>query len=179
MRNILVREAMTSIVDYATIREDQTLYDAFLILEEKKASSPKVHRDLIVLDAKGQFRGKVTMLDIFKALEPNYKQFSAASQDGTLTSDNIKNAIRDFELWLVPVKDLCERGSNIKISQIMHIPVIYEYIQEEESIEKALHEFVMGVHQPMIVKDGELVTGILRLEDLYQVITEHMLACTI
>lgn len=179
MRNILVKDAMTSIEDYATIREDQTLYDVFQILEEKKTSSPKFHRDLIVLDDKGQFKGKVTMLDVFKALEPKYKQFNIASRDGTLTNENIMNAIRDFGLWLIPVKDLCERGSHIKVSQIMHVPVVYEYIQEEESLEKALHEYVMGVHQPMIVKDGEQVTGLLRLEDLYQVITEHMLACTI
>jgi CBS domain-containing protein len=179
MKNILVKNTMTSIEDYATITEDQTLYDVFQVLEDGKKLSAKVHRDLIVLDNEGQFKGKVTILDIFKALEPKYKQLKSTYTDGTLTSENILKSIRDFDLWLVPMKDLCERGSNIKVSEIMHIPDKHEYILEEESLEKALHEYVMGVHQPLIVKHGDKVTGILRLEDLYEIIREHMLACKI
>lgn len=179
MKNILVKNTMTPIMDYATITEDQTLYDVFLILEESKKLYTKVHRDIIVMDNDGQFKGKVTIIDIFKALEPKYKQLKTTYADGTLTTENILKTIRDFDLWLIPMKDLCERGSHIKVSEIMHIPDKHEYIQEDESLEKALHEYVMGVHQPLIVKHKDQVTGILRLEDLYEVIREHMLACKI
>jgi CBS domain containing-hemolysin-like protein len=157
---------MTPISDYATIKEDQTLYDVFQILETGKTSSKPVHQDLIVVNGTGEFKGKVTMIDVFRSLEPNYKKLNINYSDGTLT-------------WLEPVKDLCERGSGIKISELMHIPENYEYVQETDSLEKALHEYVMGVHQPLIVKKEDQVTGMLRFEDLYEVVRDHILACKI
>ncbi len=59
----------------------------------------------------------------------------------------------------------------------MHTPKALEYVDEEDSLEKALHVYVMGVHQPLIVRQGDHVTEILRFKDLYEVIREHMLAC--
>ena len=168
---------MTHIADYKTINEDKTLYDVFQILEAETSSGKPEHRDLIVLDSAGDFKGKVTMLDIFKALEPNYKKLDTNITNGTFTKDYILKAIKDFNLWLEPVKNLCERGSGIKISNVMHTPKEHEYVDEEDSLEKALHEYVTGVHQPLIVRQGDQVTGILRFEDLYEVIREHMLAC--
>jgi Mg2+/Co2+ transporter CorC len=76
-----------------------------------------------------------------------------------------------------PIQNLCERGANIKISEIMHVPSDVEYIQEDDSLEKALHEYVMGVHQPLIVKNGDTVTGVLRFCDLFEVIRDRMLSC--
>jgi predicted transcriptional regulator len=177
MRNIKIRQLMTPIADYKTINEDKTLYDVFQILETDTPAGKSGHRDLIVLDSAGNFKGKVTMLDIFKALEPNYKKLDRNITDGFLTRDYILNAVKEFDLWLEPVKDLCERGSGMKISTIMHTPKAVEYVDEQDSLEKALHKYVAGVHQPLIVRQKDHVTGILRFESLYEVIREHMLAC--
>lgn len=179
MRNILIKNVMTPISDYATIKQDQTLFDVFQILETSQASAKQFHRDLIVVDRNNQFKGKITMLDIFRALEPNYKKLNVTYTDGTLTKDAVLNTIKDFNLWLEPVKNLCERGAAIKVSDIMHLPESHEYVAEDDSLETALHQYVMGVHQPLIVKKEDQVTGILRFEDLYQVIREHMLTCKI
>ena len=170
---------MTPIADYATIKQDQTLFDVFQIFETSQTSTQQIHRDLIVVDKNNQFKGKVTMLDIFRALEPNYKKLNVTYTDGTLTKDYVLNTIKDFGLWIEPVKNLCERGAAIKILDIMHIPERHEYVSEDDSLETALHHYVMGVHQPLIVKKDDQVTGILRFEDLYQVIREHMLTCKI
>lgn len=177
MRNIKIKQVMIPIADYKTINKDKTLYDVFQVLEDEVPSVNSVHRDLIVLDTAGKFQGKITMVDIFKALEPNYKNLDKNITDRILTKDYVVKAVRDFNLWLEPVKNLCERGSGIKISNIMHIPKEHEYVDEEDSLEKALHEYVMGVHQPLLVRQGDQVTGILRFEDLYEVVRKHMLAC--
>ena len=175
MKNILIKDVMTHIQDYTVINENHTLFEVFQILETNK----NAHRDAIVVDDKGAFKGKVTMIDIFRALEPNYKKLNQTYTDGTLTRDYVLKAIKDFNLWLEPVKDLCERGSNIKISEVMHLPENLEYVQEEDSLETALHAYVMGVHQPLIVKKDDQVTGLLRFEDLYEVVRKHMLSCTV
>lgn len=171
---------MTPIQDYETIREDQTLYDAFKILDEAKSDNRPARRDLIVVDANGDFKGKVTMIDIFRALEPSYEKLNKSFEGNTLTKDFVLKAIKDFDLWLEPVKNLCERGAHIQIDKVMHKPEQVEYINETESLENALHKYVMDVHQPLIVINDEgTVTGVLRFEDLYRVISENMLTCRI
>jgi len=179
MKEILIKTVMTPLLDYVTIKETDTVYDVFQVLEKSKSDSRHAHRDVIVVDNNGKFKGKVTMLDIFRTLEPNYKKLFKNYKDGTLTKDYVINAIRDFNLWMEPIKSICERGANIKISEIMHVPVDAEYLQESDSLEKALHEYVMGAHQPLIVKNGDTVTGVLRYEDLFEVIRKEMLACPI
>jgi hypothetical protein len=37
----------------------------------------------------------------------------------------------------------------------------------------------MGVHQPLIVKDGETVTGVLRFGDVFEVVRKELLACAV
>lgn len=177
MKDILLKTVMIPLHDYVTIKETNTVYDVFQLLEKNKSSSGHAHRDAIVVDDNGKFKGKVTMLDVFRILEPNYKKLFKNFEDRTLTKDYVINAVRDFKLWLEPMKSLCERGANIKVAEIMHVPDDFEYLQENDSLEKALHEYVMGVHQPLIVKNGDTVTGVLRFGDLFEVVREQMLSC--
>lgn len=177
MKDVLIKTVMIPLHDYVTIKETNTVYDLFQVLNKNESAAGHSHRDVIVVDDNGTFKGKVTMLDIFRTLEPNYKKLFKVYEDGTLTKDYVINAIRDFNLWMEPMKSLCERGASIKISEIMHIPDDHEYLQETDSLEKALHEYVMGAHQPLIVKNGDTVTGVLRSSDLYEVIRDEMLSC--
>lgn len=180
MKNILIKTVMTPITDYVTVKKDDTLFDVFHNIENHKTDSGrKAHRDVIVVDQDGNFAGKITMIDIFRELEPNYKKLFKNPQESILTQDFYRDALKDYNLWREPIKDLCERGGRIKVSQVMHVPDGSEFVQESDSLEKALHVYVMGEHQPLIVKDGENITGILRFEDLYNVIHQQMLQCPI
>jgi CBS domain-containing protein len=177
MKEILIKTVMIPLPDYVTIKETDTVYDMFQVLEKSKSDGRHAHRDVIVVDDNGKFKGNVTMIDIFKTLEPNYKKLFENYEGKTLTKDYVINAMRDFNLWVEPIKNICERGAAIKASEIMYVPKKAEYLQEDDSLEKALHEYVMGAHQPLIVKKGDTVTGVLRFGDLFEVIREHMLAC--
>nr|WP_320015329.1 CBS domain-containing protein [uncultured Desulfobacter sp.] len=177
MKEILIKTVMIPLPDYMTIKETDTVYDVFQILEKNKPDGRHAHRDVIVVDDNGNFKGNVTMIDIFRTLEPNYKKLFQNYEGKTLTKDYVINAMRDFNLWIEPIKNICERGARIKVSEIMHVPSKGEYLQEDDSLEKALHEYVMGAHQPLIVKNGDTVTGVLRFGDLFEVIREQMLAC--
>ncbi|MDD9302229.1 MAG: CBS domain-containing protein [Desulfobacter sp.] len=178
MKEIKIKDVMIPLSNYVTIKEENTLYDVFQILEKNRTSS-HAHRDAIVIDETGAFKGKVTMIDIFKALEPNYTKLFKNYKDGTLTKEYVLNAVKDLGLWVEPMKTLCERGMDIRVSEVMHVPKSSEFIQEEDSVETALHEYVMGVHQPLMVKNNEKVTGVLRFGDLFEIIRKRMLACPI
>jgi len=182
METKLVKEVMIPIERYVKVSKEDSLYDVILTLERsKEVNRGRAHRDAIVVDKDGKFIGKVTMLDIFRALEPKYNKIDMdkiiESGKGELTEDVIKDAYKDFDFWVEPSKTICDRGSAKKVSEVMHVPSTGEYIMEEDSIEKALSLYVLGAHQPLIVKKGKTVTGMLRFGDVFEVICESLLAC--
>ena len=180
MRDILVKEVMIPISDYVTVKRGNNLTDVLHAIEHKrKAGQGHAHRDAIVVDEDGHFIGKVTMIDIFRALEPNYPRVRREQKKQTLTDDFVRKAVKEFKLWMEPIEDVCERGSNVTVADAMHIPENSEYIQESDTLEKALNYYVMGVHQPLIVKNGDTVTGFLRFGDIFEIVRESILNCNL
>ena len=117
------------------------------------------------------------MIDIFRSLEPNYRKVRNAQNNQTLTDEFVMKAVREFNLWLEPAEDICARGSKVTVADAMHIPEKLEYVQEDDPLERALNYYVMGVHQPLIVKNGEKITGVLRFGDIFEVVRERLLNC--
>ena len=177
MNKIQVQEIMIPISNYVTVQKENSLVEVLQSLERtRKADIGHAHRDAIVVDANGDFIGKVTMLDVFRNLEPNYKKVAEHQEMGTLTADFVMKAVENFNLWIEPTQTICERGSRLTVSDVMHIPEKPEYINETDTLEKAMHLFVMGIHQPLIVKntDGK-VTGVLRFGDVFESVRQRLL----
>ena len=177
MKDIQVKELIIPISNYVTVKKESSLIDVLQALDaDRKSKTDHAHRDAIVVDRDGNFIGKITMIDIFRALEPNYKKIDPAKTTGGLTKKFVMDAARDFRLWIEPMQDVRERGKNLKVADVMHTPEDVEYIQESDTLEKALNEFVMGVHQPLIVKNDDEVTGVLRFGDLFEVVRDRLLS---
>lgn len=178
MKDIKVKAVMIPISNYVTVKQTDSLVGVLQALEETRQSkSEHAHRDAIVIDENGVFTGKVTMIDVFRAMEPNYKKVDQGQKKGFLTVDFVMKSVKDFALWMEPTQSICERGGRLKVSEVMHTPEKTEYLQEEDTLEKALHLYVMGVHQPLIVKKGNTVTGVLRFGDLFETIRKDLLSC--
>ena len=97
-----------------------------------------------------------------------------------LTAEFVMKAVKDFNLWMEPTQTICERGSRLKVSDVMHIPEKIEYVKETDILEKALHLYVMGVHQPLVVKNNDnKVTGVLRFGDIFEVVRQNLLSCNV
>ena len=179
MKKIFVKDLMIPISNYVTVKKTDTLVDVLQALESEQQANAHAHRDAIVVDDGGAFLGKVTMIDIFRALEPGYKKIMKGRATGTLTNDFVMKAVKEFNLWMEPEKDICQRGSKKTVAEVMHVPEKIEFLQENDTIEKALNLYVMGVHQPLIVKAGNTVTGVLRFGDIFEVVRKGLLACNI
>jgi CBS domain-containing protein len=176
-----VKEIMISISNYATVQKEDSLVGVLRALEQaRKSESEHAHRDAVVVDTSGEFIGTVTMIDIFRALEPNYKKIEQQQAKGTLTAEFVRKAAKDFNLWMEPAQTICERGARLKVADVMHTPEKVEYVKETATLEEALHLYVMGIHQPLIVKneDGK-VTGLLRFGDVFEVVRQSLLECSI
>lgn len=177
MKKHFVKEFMIPISSYVTVKKSNTLVDVLRALEDAREADSHAHRDAIVVDDDGTFLGKVTMIDIFRALEPNYNKLMSDSSAGTLTGAFVRKAVKEFNLWLEPEQSICQRGAQKTVAEVMHTPANIEYLQEDDTLEKALNLYVMEVHQPLIVKSGETVTGILRFGDMFEVVRKELLAC--
>jgi len=181
MNKTQVKEIMIPIIDYVTVQKENTLVEVLQSLEQaRKSENDHAHRDAIVVDANGVFIGKVTMIDIFRALEPNYTKVEQREEKGVLTDDFVMEAAKAFNLWIEPTKTIYERGGSLTVSDVMHTPEKMEYIEETATFENALHLYIMGVHQPLIVnnKDGK-VTGVLRFGDIFEVVRQRLLSCSV
>ncbi|MGE4291080.1 MAG: CBS domain-containing protein [Desulfovibrio sp.] len=181
MKSIAVKELMVPLSEYVRVDVDDTLFDCFRALEadrERKGLAGHAHRDALVIGKGGAFMGKVTMLDVFMALEPNYKRlFGNAKSENSLSADYVAKLYKDYDLWTEPLESLCQEGAGIKVGEIMRACDKAEFMDEDDDLGKALHRFVMGVHQPVIVRRGEEVTGVLRLGDVFEKVRELTLAC--
>jgi len=181
VKDILVKEIMIPISNYVTVQKDDNLTDVLRAIEDRRAADQgHAHRDAIVVDENGRFVGKVTMIDIFRALEPNYRKTKdERDRQQTLTDAFVEKAVKDFKLWLDPVETICERGGKLKVADAMHVSEKSEYIKEEDTLELAMNYYVMGVHQPLIVRKGDDVTGVLRFGDVFEIVREQLVNCAL
>jgi len=178
LKDILVKDLMIPIADYVTVKKENHLADVLNAIEEKRiVDQGHAHRDAIVVDDNNRFIGKVTMIDIFRALDPGYRKVQKDQPKRTLTDEFVKKAVQELNLWVEPIEDVCQRFSDVTVADAMHLPEKTEYIQEDDSLEKALSLYVMGVHQPLIVSKDDTVTGLLRFGDLFEVLHKHLLKC--
>ena len=79
MKSYTVKDLMVPLSEYATVAEDATLYEAVLALEEAQENFEDKHtryrhRAILMLDKNGTVVGKLSQLDVLKALEPKYQE---------------------------------------------------------------------------------------------------------
>ncbi len=180
MGNSVVKDLMVPLSDYATVSEDATLYDAVLSLEktlEEFKKSPDRHRAILVLDKSNKVIGKLSQLDVLRALEPKYdlvgdtKPLSsfALSRFG-FSSQFLRSMIDQFKLWQDPLPVICQKAGNENVKKFMYTPTEGEYVDIDADLNTAIHQLVMGHHQSLLVTQGEKkdIIGILRLTDVFR-----------
>ena len=185
MKTYTVRELMVPLAEYATVNESATLADTVLALEAAQAEFDKSryrHRAILVLDNAGNVVGKVSQMDVLRALEPKYDgmqtRASIAPYSG-FTTKYIKLMLSAFELWNKPMSDICLKGSERNVGDFMYKPSEGEYIDENATMDEAVHQLIIGRHQSLLVMNGDKVSGILRLTDVFSAVAESIKHCGI
>lgn len=176
-----VKDFMIPIEEYVSIDEEATLLDYFQALEKNKAEKglKHSHRDVIVLKD-GELIGKVTIADVYMALEPAYKSIlDLNGETSVLTASYMANLFKQYDMWSSTLEDMCKRGAGKKIKDFMHAPEEAEFIEADSKLGAAMHAYVMGVHQPLLVREEGKVIGILRYADVFEKIRELTLTCSL
>ena len=169
-----VKDLMIPVADYQTLGTDANLGDAAAIMTAGK------HRDILIVDQKGAFVGVLTMTDIITALEPNYKKLSKKDlATDVLSKRFVAEQFKEFNLWADTLTNVCTRGVEISVMDAMHVPADSHYITEDSDLEHGLHMYMVGTPQPLIVRNGSQVTGVLRMADIFNELVKHMNACVL
>ena len=184
MKELIVKDLMVPLDEYATVDEEATLYEAVIALEKAQEDLDRsfykyLHRAILVLDEDKHVVGKISQLDVLAALEPKYREMGALeklSRTG-FSPQFMKSMLDQYALWDRPLIQVCKKGIDIKVKEMMHTPTEGEYIDEDAHLGEAIHQLVLGHHQSLLVTSNKKIVGILRLTDVFMRIFEEMRAC--
>jgi CBS domain-containing protein len=179
-----VKDLMVPLSEYATVSETATLYEAVLALEEAQEKyedkhTRYSHRAMLILDKSGQVVGKLSQLDVLKALEPKYKKMLEGKglQRYGFTKEFEKSILEDYHLFAGPLEDICRRAGEQNVKEFMYTPTEGEYVSEDASLDVAIHQFIIGRHQSLLVTRNDKIVGVLRLTDVFAAVYHNMKAC--
>ena len=184
VNSLLVKDLMVPLAEYATVKENATLYEAVLALEEAQEKFEDKHtryrhRAILILDNDGQVVGKLSQLDVLRALEPKYQkmiQGEGLHRYG-FAKEFEQSILEKFGLFANPLDDLCRKAGEKNVKEFMYTPSEGEYVAEDASLAVAIHQLVVGHHQSLIVTRDKKIVGILRLTDVFAAVFHQMKAC--
>lgn len=182
MKKTTVRDIMTPLSEYGTISVEATLFEAAMALDEVQKAyekNAKGHRLLLITDVAGHVVGKLSQLDILRALEPKGKHIEGAKSLSRFgfSPEYLKPMLDLCGFWEKPLLDLCRESGNLKVRRLLHAPAKGERIAEDTSIPEAIHQLAMEYHQSLLVKRGRLIVGILRQSDLFKEVVDTLSVC--
>ena len=179
-----VKELMVPLAEYATVPEEATLYEIVLALENAQREFDQTryrHRAMLVFDHNRHVVGKISQLDILKALEPKYEQVKDSHPISHFgySPQFLKKMLKQFSLLDKPLRAICKKAHQMKARDFMYTPTEGEYIREDATLDEAIHQLVMGHHQSLLVTRENEIVGVLRVTDVFREICDTIKACEV
>lgn len=184
MKDYKVRDFMTPVAELNTVSLDADLNEAASQLRQARmirTLDEFGHRVLLVTDDTGRGVGMLSIMDIVRSLEPKYAQIDDDSYSRFgLTKENLERIFRQYGLWEHDLVGVCTRAAEYKVGDAMSQARESEIVRENESLSFAVHQFALGGHHNLLVKNeqGE-ITGLLRLVNVYRKVGELLTSCPI
>lgn len=188
MKTKKVKDVMVPLSEYATVPQTATLLDAVKALKKAQAEFDQKrdrHRAILVIDSRNHFVGKLSQHDVIEALEPNYKEMKDSSENGSIhrlgfTDAFFKRTLEQYHLWERALENLCQKAASLKVKKFMYTPGTGEFVNENATMDEAIHRLIIGRHHSLLVtadRDVREIVGVLRLTDVFEFVGEAMQAC--
>ena len=180
MKSKTIKEIMVPVSDYAMVGESASLKEALVALENEKKSykdGPYRHQSLVVVNADQHVVGRVSQIDIMRALEPRYKKIGNPEKFSGLaglTSKMIATIREEFNLWDRPVDSLPGIISALKVADVMQVPSEGEFVKDTDTMNVAMHRIVIGQHHSLLVTRNDVIVGILRSTDVFNALYDML-----
>jgi CBS domain-containing protein len=185
VKKVIVKDLMVPRSEYAVIPEDASIFEAVQALEKAQqdyAQSRYVHRGILVEDKNHRIVGKLGQIDVLHALEPRYKEMKTDTPGMMrygFSKRFLLSLLETYELFNKPLDDICRKAGQETAGKYMHRPTEGEFIEETDSLDKAIHLLIVGHHQSLLVTRGEQIVGVLRLTDVFAEVSRNMKECSL
>jgi len=179
MKNNTVKDLMVPLSEYATVPKGATLFEAVLALEQAQVEfniTKYHHRAVLILDQEDNVIGKLSQLDVLRAIEPKSEQVDKIDDIKRFGfSEGFINSMREqYRMKDSLINNICDEAMHLKVEDCMQSPSEGEFVEENTSLDTAIHQFVMGLHLSLLVtRNGKLV-GILRMSDVFAAVFHIM-----
>lgn len=176
---LLVKKLMVPLSEYATVSDKATLFEAALALEkaqEKYTQSTYQHRAVLIMDSKKKVVGKLSQLDVIRALEPENEKLDELTdlQKFGFGSGFIENQRKQLKNGGPSLEHILPQTAQLKVVDFMQSVSAGEYVDENVSLDVAVHHLLMGSHLSLLVTRNGIIAGILRLSDVFAAVFNAM-----
>ena len=89
----------------------------------------------------------------------------------------MKSMLKEYQLFDSSLVDICQRAGGQNVKKYMYSPSEGEYIAESATLDEAIHKFILGHHQSLLVTSEGTITGILRQTDVFAAVYHVMKEC--
>jgi CBS domain-containing protein len=182
MRKKIVKDLMIPLSEFGTISVEANLYEAALALDKVQAEYEQGrcrHRILLISDENGQVVGKISQLDVLRALEPKGKRIvdlKNLSRFG-ISSKYLKPMLNQCEFWNKPLLDICRDAGRLNVKMLVCAPAEGEYVSEDASLTEAIHQLSLEHHQSLLVTRKDKIVGILNQTDMFMEVLQVLAVC--
>ena len=127
----------------------------------------------------GRVVGKLSQHDLILGLEDGYRKIGDLRGVAHMGYDPkfIKAMIEKNRLWEKPLDEICHKAQRIRIKDIMYTPAEGEFVEEDASLDIAIHQLGMGRHHSLLVTSKGSIVGVLRLSDIFDVVHKAVSEC--
>ncbi len=177
MNSKIVKDLMIPLSEYATVSQEATLREAIASLKKAHEDFGKTkdrHRAVLIFNKDKKIIGKLSHLDILRAVKPKTKKIVDQEKLAEYGFDSqfIHSMISKYELWYNTVKEICAKKGNEKVKNFMYTISKSEYVKDDLSLDEAVHKLLLGQHQSLLVAKQDNIVGILRLTDVFSEIAQ-------
>ena len=184
MKNFKVKDLMVPLSEYATVPEGSTLFEAVLALEKAQEDFDHTkyrHRGVLIMDKKGRVIGKLSQMDVLRALAPQYEDATEINVLGQFgfSTHFILSLQKQRLSGATPMKDICTKAVTLKVEDFMQALSPGEHVEESVSIDLAIYQLLSGNHLSLLVTRAKSIIGVLRLTDVFAAVFHVMKECEI
>ena len=182
MSKYRVTDLMVPVAHYASVPLGASIREGILALKEAQLrefrEEPGRHRDraVLVTDPAGEIVGKLSMWSIIGCLEPNYEKTrggvassKAASRVGSARGV-IAGVMQSSHRWRSRLRTIADDTAALQVQDLLRAFRKNELIDENASLERAIHQLVTGHFMSLLVTREGRIVGILRLVDVFEAV---------
>jgi CBS domain-containing protein len=172
MKRFLVKDLMVPISEYATVSQGSTLSEAVSALEKAQEDYNHTHyrhRAVLVMDNNEQVVGKLNQMDFLRSLEPQDEKIERIKEIRKFgfSSKSIALQQEQYRQKMPSSSDIYAKAIKLKVEEFMQSPSDGEFVNENTSLDTAVHQLITGRHLSLLVTQKKKIVGVLRMSDVF------------